>query len=207
MMLRTKGAVCRSFAAVVLVGFMLSGCSFHITTGDAKPSTFPTGQATHSVEGDRQVYKGNGVTFSYPTDWHEEVLGAGSAEVGAPEWQASVVLDQTNVIIVREYQLNFAITLDNLDRASSEIDTAVQSMADQADGAVQSGPTSMTVAGFPALGYDVSVKAVSGEDALDSMIFIFDGSTEYFINCQSTSARTGEVATACDEVTGSFQVT
>ena len=40
----------------------------------------------------------------------------------------------------------------------------------------------------------------------EDLVFAFDGTTAYVVNCQYTSARAAEVMSACDQVVGSFRV-
>jgi hypothetical protein len=47
---------------------------------------------------------------------------------------------------------------------------------------------------------------VDGSSYASTLVFAFNGTTEYFVNCQYTAGMAAEVGRACDQVTGSFQV-
>ena len=109
-------------------------------------------------------------------------------------------MDEDNGIIVQRYKLQASISKDNLDLAKTEFDALVGGLSpDAAEG------ESSEIAGLPALRYsNVPVRSV--EKGQSSLIVLFDGSTEYLINCQSTPQKRSEINEACDLAADTLEV-
>jgi hypothetical protein len=52
----------------------------------------------------------------------------------------------------------------------------------------------------------VSLRSSDGQPLQSRMIFVFDGTTEYFLNCQFTRERAEEIKRGCEQVVKSFHV-
>jgi hypothetical protein len=61
------------------------------------------------------------------------------------------------------------------------------------------------MAGLPALLYRVTL-TTGGTRIQSRTVIAFSSTTEYFVNCQYTPAKTAEVEQACQQVVGSFRV-
>jgi hypothetical protein len=135
---------------------------------------------------------GFAITFEYPEDFEESDDVTISEQRGSKaEASRAVGLDEDNGIIVQRYGLKRSIDRDNLELAKSEFDALVKTLSpDAAEGKVAE------IAGLPALRYaNVPVRSI--EDARSRLIVLFDGRTEYLINCQSTPDKRPEVDEAC----------
>jgi hypothetical protein len=136
---------------------------------------------------------GFAITFEYPEGFEEsDDVTINEQEGSQAEETRAVGLDNDNGIIVQRYALRRRIDEENLDLAKSEFDGLVAALAPDA----AKGDTT-ELAGFPALRYsDVPVRSV--ERGQSRLIVLFDGRTEYLINCQSTPEKRGEINDACD---------
>ena len=158
--------------------------------------------------GETQTYRSNGVTFEYPAGWEEFPAEAAATSTGSNElWSATVGPDKTNLVNLTAYQLNIAVTEDNLDSIEAELDQVIQGVVEQAGGEITDGPTADEIAGFPAYTYTWEDVEVDGEPKDSEAYFLFDGDTEYFFNCQFSDDVAEELQAGCAEVLGSFEVT
>ena len=138
--------------------------------------------------------KGFGITFDYPEGFDESDDVTINEQQGSQAQESRAVgLDEDNGIIVQRYKLQERISKDNLDLAKAEFDVLVAGLSPDA----AEGETS-EVAGLPALRYsNVPVRSVKGGQS--RLIVVFDGATEYLINCQSTPEKRSEIDEACDQ--------
>lgn len=158
--------------------------------------------------GEAQTYRENGVSFEYPAGWEEFPAEAAATSTGSNElWSATVGPDKTNLVNLTAYQLNIAVTEDNLDGIEAELDQVIQGVVDQAGGEITDGPTADEIAGFPAYTYTWEDVEVDGEPKDSEAYFLFDGDTEYFFNCQFSDDVADELQAGCAQVLGSFEVT
>lgn len=68
------------------------------------------------------------------------------------------------------------------------------------------GPTSVTIDGLPGLSWEGSLVNVDGVTVQSRFTSLWDGSTEYWMNCQFTPEHAEEMKRGCDQVEESFQV-
>lgn len=133
-----------------------------------------------------------GFTFRYP-DYLE--LGAATSidksTPGEPVARQILFIDEDNGIIVSRYDLDFAVTDENLDDVRDEFDGIVAELT----GLDVTGRRT-TVGGFAAFRYDNLDLAVP-PDGVSDLAFLFDGRTEYQLNCQSTPANRARVDDVC----------
>lgn len=137
--------------------------------------------------------KGFAITFEYPEDFEESDDVTISQQQGAEaEDSRAVGMDSDNGIVVQRYALQRGIDEEELDLAKAEFDALLADLSPDA----KEGETT-EVAGLPALLYaDVPVRSV--ERGQSRLVVLFDGRTEYLINCQSTPEKRDEVEEACD---------
>ncbi len=191
----------RALAAVLLMlSLTLSGCSFSVwTTGPSTPvssrptygvppSTSTAPPAPGNARFDRPDYA---VRFDYPrhlqmrTDvGYDETAGA------SPDALVALMLDDDNAIMVERRELRYAVTDANLNRVRLESDQVVSQLA----GTVVHG-TEVEVAGLPGLEYMISL--ASPPPIRSRYVSMFDGATEYTLNCQSTERHRPEMDAAC----------
>jgi len=144
--------------------------------------------------------KGFGITFDYPEGFDESDDVTINEQQGSEAKESRAVgLDEDNGIIVQRYSLQEKITKDNLDLAKAEFDALVAGLSPDAAKGVTT-----EVAGLPALRYD-AVPVGSVEKGQSKLIVVFDGATEYLINCQSTPEKRSEINEACDQAVDTLE--
>jgi uncharacterized RDD family membrane protein YckC len=149
-----------------------------------------------------QTYRGHGVSFAYPAAWQElPKFQAGGDE----QWSAAVAAADLDLVVVTSYAPYGPVTAENLDTAKSEFEGLVQQLADQAGGTVQAGPEEIGVAGKPGLRFRMT-GTHDGTPFASTLVFVFDGTTEYEINCQHTTEKADEVEQGCEQIVRTFKV-
>lgn len=131
------------------------------------------------------------LTFEYPEDLQQRddiefsrSAGSGAAATGG------VGIDEANVIAVQRFDLAIEVTEDNLSKVKREADALFGQLAgERVDG------ERTTIAGLPALDYRIDLEDPA--DARTRAVAIFDGSTQYLINCQSTPDLEPRINAAC----------
>lgn len=171
---------------VPLLALALAACSFSFGGGNAE-------------------FSDHGVSFEYPDDW-DGLSTSMSAQTGNQQWSEAFGPDETNLVTVSAYTLNLAVGEDNIDEIQPEIETAVAQLAEQAGGGVEEAVTSATVAGLPGFRATVSVVTPEGTPVINEVTFAFDGTDEYFINCQYKEDAREQIADGCAMIKDSFEV-
>jgi len=134
---------------------------------------------------------GIGITFRYPATFKPVGNVTFSQSAGAePKARAGVRLDRVNVIVVSRYDLRAKITKKNLARFKSEVDGVIGRLAGKrVDG------REVEYGGLPGYEYAISLKAPP--NGRSRLAVLFDDTTEYLVNCQSTPEKRQAVAAAC----------
>ena len=153
--------------------------------------------------GSSQIYRAHGVAFDYPAGWHEESGSTSASGGGARQLWRTAVGPGTphDVIVVEAYRVGRAVTAQNIDAVTRGLENTVE----QEGLAVQGAPEKITMAGLPGLRFQVA-GAVAGSRYASTLVFAFNGTTEYLVNCQYTAGMATQVRRACGQVTGSFRV-
>ena len=170
------------------------------TSGASAASTPRTASAGRSFEG-------NGVSFTYPTHWRAFREMQASAVAGDQVWSRSVGIDGRNLVIVAEYAQSIAITPDNVAERATDVRAELESIFAQAGGSLTSGPRAREMGGLPALAFTGTVPTVRGEAVEDRVVLAFDGTTEYFMNCQYDERTRAELLDGCRQIASTFEVT
>jgi hypothetical protein len=136
---------------------------------------------------------GFGITFRYPAAFKPiaSVTFAQSAGAEAVA-RAGVALDVDNAITVSRYALRASITKDNLDKYKSEVDTVIGRLAQKTVSGRQ-----VEYGGLP--GYEYELWLAKPAEASTRVIVLFDQSTEYLINCQSTPSKRDQLEAGCSQ--------
>jgi hypothetical protein len=138
-------------------------------------------------------------TFTYPDEFRPARLGSAAASLGEAEATEVVALDSDNLILVEKYALNDEVTPENFEAALGEVEEAVSKLT-----GMQVSGSETEVGGFPGVRFD-DVTTPSPPNGKSRLVYLFDGRTEFAINCQSTPEKRAEVLAACDEVLGSLE--
>jgi hypothetical protein len=165
-----------------------------------------TAHRAPSASPDAPRFAQHGVSFSYPSGWTPTETADASASTGSRLWSAALALDARNIVSVSTYRIGTSITEANVAARSSEVRAQLESVVAQAGGSLRSGPTSLRMAGLPALAFEARVRTPAGRRLGSRLVLAFDGTTEYFVNCQSDAAGRGAVRSACDQIVSTFDI-
>lgn len=139
----------------------------------------------------------HGVTFSYPRTW-SEVSGSFTPPAGIDLlWADGVALDDDNGIGVAAARIDVAVPDAFLESAARTTLEPAMTAAVEAAGGSLTGPRTSEIADRRALVYEATDIAAQQEVVSISLAVLADGSTVYFIACQSTVAGAEEVDDAC----------
>ncbi|MBI2238944.1 MAG: hypothetical protein HYU54_10545 [Actinobacteria bacterium] len=191
----------------------LTACSKSSSTGggsspspSAAASATPTAVASPSAVPTGGAYSQNGVSFQYPEGWQESTLIGTSASAGSANWSATVAIDEVNFVTLAEYTNEVSITADTIGDQQDSLTSQISDLLTQAGGGLESGPTQETMAGLPALGYIGTALNPDGVEVRSRLVLAFDGTTEYFVNCQFTAESEADVLAGCSMIQNSFQI-
>jgi uncharacterized RDD family membrane protein YckC len=182
-----------AWASVVLVVLAVAGLS-------AYRAASPGGTQTY------QTYRAHRVSFSYPAGWQEETSTGGAQHGGPPLWRVTVGPGtSSDGITVEAYGLKIRVDAGNLAAVAARMQQLVQSDARQVGDTIQAGPQLVTVGGMPGLRFLATGTVSDGSPVESTYIFVFNGATEYEINCQSTRPAAQVIAAACSQVIRTFK--
>jgi hypothetical protein len=168
--------------ALVLVT-LLTGCS---TT----PST------PNEVEGP-------GFRVDVPGGWREGGVAGGATAGGVPEFSRSLSPpngDAASYVLLEVYELE-----GEGQNIRTRVQPLVEDLARDTGGRVIDGPATESMGGLPAVRYEVSIPREGGGQIGATLYFAFEGSTQYFVDCQSTPTFAAEIARGCTEIVSSFE--
>lgn len=135
------------------------------------------------------------ISFKYPGNLKESRVGETAQSAGGePVAQTALAVDEANAIFLAKYDVNAEVTRENIGTFVPQVDQVVQ----QLTGNPISG-TTVEVGGLPGVRYD-DVALAKPPQGQSRLVFLFDGSVEYLVNCQSTPEERGEITRACDRV-------
>jgi|GEM_PF-1158924 len=188
-------------AAIAASTILLAGCTSSATT-EPEPGV-ETG--TSGYIGSTTTMNSNGVSFEYPSAW-QLTETSGGAESGNALWNQNLAVSEADFAAITAYQLDQEVTGANLGQAQDEFATTLDQLAAQANGAVTTPLTPEGTAGLPGLTGQISVQTSTGLP-VDSTIWVFfDGSTQYFINCQYQQAEKTQMLAGCGLIRDTFKV-
>jgi uncharacterized RDD family membrane protein YckC len=151
------------------------------------------------------TYRAHGVSFQYPAGWQEVTGDVRSAvQEGDELWTAAFGGD-VDIVTVTAYRLTRSITAENLDAAKAEVTTLVRGAFEQVSGAMQDGPEEITMGGIPGLRYR-GEGTVDGTPIESTLVFVFDGTTEYLVSCRHTQERAAEIERGCEQIVRTFEL-
>jgi hypothetical protein len=149
--------------------------------------------------GGRYEETGLDITFSIPGGFNiaHDVSVSKSSGANAVD-QAAVSIDQDNLVIVQRYNLNTAITAENLAKFKGEVDKVIGQLA----GKPVSG-REVEHGGLP--GYEYVIDLAQPAQGQSRLAVLFDGKVEYLVNCQSTPDQRDKVENGCRTVLDSIR--
>jgi hypothetical protein len=154
-----------------------------------------------------RTYRGNGVSFSYPAEWKTFGDVSTSASAGDRVWGTTVGLDGHDLVNVARYTLSVPITDETIATRTEAIRAQLENLFAQAGGSLSSGPSRLRMADLPALAFAGTAHDPEGRPVHERLVLAFDGTSEYFVNCQYDDAARTEILAGCDQIVSSFEVT
>jgi len=139
------------------------------------------------------------IRFRYPDAFNQVQVRIGSSAGARPAAQRAIGLKGDNVVIITRYNLQRRVTAANLDDVKPEADKLFSRLA----GKDLKGKVTR-VGGLPALEYE-AFELRRPAKAQSRLLVLFDGVTEYLVNCQSMPDQRKQVEAACDLVKGSLE--
>jgi len=195
-----------SLVLALVSALALVACSNGGGGGSASSSPTVASSETSSPTTAGKTFSGNGIAFQYPESWQEFTLSGTTASSGNQLWNETVGIDAINFVSVSGYTINVPITSANIDDQKAGIGQQISALFTQAGGGIDSGPTDETMAGLPALGFTGTANNPDGQPVRSRLVLAFDGTTEYFVNCQYDDSGQTELLAGCDQIVGSFSV-
>jgi hypothetical protein len=135
---------------------------------------------------------GFAITFEYPGDFERTTDIDTERGVGDAEESVALAMSEDNAIFVQRYGLNRAVTPDDAEAVKTELDRVLSRLA----GTEVSGRR-IDVGGPLAFRYEIE-RLQEPEDGRSTIVAVFDGDKEYFINCQSVPDGREELDEACE---------
>lgn len=134
-------------------------------------------------------------TFEYPGDWGDASDISLNNEVGSGNASnlKGVGPADDNGIFLATYTTSEPITDKNIDQAKAVLDRILGQSAPSARGTVGD------IGGYPSVSFE-AVPVSDPSDAETDIVALFDGTSEYFINCQWTPDHEDEVKAACEQL-------
>ncbi len=137
--------------------------------------------------------EGFAITFEYPGDFERTTDVNAESGVGEAEESVALAMSEDNAIFVQRYDLGESVTPARTPAPSSdELDKVLGRLA----GTEVSGKQ-IDAGGLLAFRYEID-KLQQPEDGRSTIVAVFDGDTEYFINCQSVPDGREELDEACE---------
>jgi hypothetical protein len=136
--------------------------------------------------------EGFAITFEYPGDFERTTDVNAERGEGRPEKSVALALSEDNAIFVQRYGLGRSVTGADARAVKRELDGVLSDLA----GTEVSGER-IDVGGMLAFRYEIN-KLQEPEDGRSTIVAVFDGDTEYFINCQSVPDGREELDEACE---------
>jgi PsbP-like protein len=154
-----------------------------------------------------QTFEGHGISFTYPGGWNEAEETSTAVSSGTQRWSESFGIDGNNFVSLTEYEVNIEVGEENISELEQEIGETIEQLTQQAGGNVDEGPSEVTMGGLPGFRFELSGVEAEGGTVASSILLVFDGTTEYFLNCQFTDEHQEEIDEGCTQIIDSFEVT
>jgi len=104
-------------------------------------------------------------------------------------------MDQDNSVLLTRYDLSKAVTSQNLRDQLVELDSVITRFA----GRPYVGKTT-EIGGLPAVRYQPFALPGDAAGRSSRVVFVFDGTAEYELNCQATPAGRDPMNLGCDQM-------
>jgi hypothetical protein len=138
------------------------------------------------------------ITFEYPGNFERTTDVRTEQGEGRAEAAVALAMSEDNAIFVQRYGLDRTVTPELADAVKTELDEVLSRLA----GTEVSGRR-IDIGGPVAFRYEID-RLQEPEDGRSTIVAVFDGDKEYFINCQSVPDGREELEDACDMAIGTL---
>jgi hypothetical protein len=113
-----------------------------------------------------------------------------------------------DIVFLTEFRTPVAITKTYLAASVDSITASVAQVAQKAGGSLLAGPTEVTMGGLPGYEYRISAKTVRNRKSASRLVVVWNGKTEYSLNCQHLVGGTRAVVIerGCKMIVDSFKL-
>jgi uncharacterized RDD family membrane protein YckC len=155
--------------------------------------------------GGTKTYGGHGVSFDYPARWRQiDVQSQASAGHAEERWTVAVGPGgRHDLVSITAYQTEIPVTPENVDAVEAQFEELIRRLYQQEGGVLLAGPEELTAGGKPGFRFR-GTETVEGADVEAADAFVFDGTTEYQVHCQSTREKRAEIRRGCDQLVRSL---
>ena len=153
------------------------------------------------------TYQAHGVSFRYPAAWRQGATGQMKASRNQQNLLWGVAVgpgDPVDTVTMQSFRLNIPVTAANLNAVTPTVQSVTQGLFRQAGGSLQAGAEQITMGGLPAIRFQGTL-TLAGQATQSTVIYAFDGLTEYFVNCQTVPAQAEAMRRGCAQVVRTFR--
>ena len=136
--------------------------------------------------------EGFAITFEYPGDFERTTDVNAEEGVGRAQKSVALAMSEDNAIFVQRYRLGRTVTAGDAAAVKEQLDKVLSGLAE-----TEVSGERIDAGGLLAFRYEIE-KLQKPEDGRSTIVAVFDGDTEYFINCQSVPDGRQELDEACE---------
>ena len=136
--------------------------------------------------------EGFAITFEYPGDFERTTDVNAEEGVGRAQKSVALAMSEDNAIFVQRYRLGRTVTAGDAAAVKEQLDKVLSGLA-----GTEVNGRRIDAGGLLAFRYEIE-KLQKPEDGRSTIVAVFDGDTEYFINCQSVPDGREELEEACE---------
>ena len=196
---RPHPALAVTLALIALTGMSVrvtSSGTLHVASG--RPAHMAAGRAS-------QDCRAHGVSFEQPAGWRQEKV---RARTGGTHLlcQTGLFISPSDALVIEAHPLTRPVTASYLGTIGPLLKRLGSQSFAQIGGVLQAGPRRLTIGGLPGFELRGTGHSFSGARIHSTVVFAFQGSTEYLINCQYTPQHAAQAQRACGQILRTFQV-
>jgi hypothetical protein len=160
------------------------------------------------VFGGQNTYEGNGVTFDYPAAWAVDDAAEFQTQAGDATWTVAVGPESgSDAVIVSSYALRSDVGSVSPEDLQAELENTFGGLVTQAGGQVTEPLTEATMGGLDGYSITFTTPDTQGGDLTTELTAVFEGRTQWNVQCQSHADSADEIQEGCTAVRDSFEVT
>jgi uncharacterized RDD family membrane protein YckC len=151
------------------------------------------------------VYECHHVRFEYPASW-PVLTDVKVTTTGNLQFADVVGLDAVNNVELQAYRLNQALDRSNIAQSQQEVSAAATQLAEALSGTITDGPRRIEMGGLP--GFSIRIDGqYGGQPFTIEGVFLAQGTTQYFLECQFTADHASEIRAGCEHIMRTFRAT